>query len=109
MDGQQAQDLGFLNNHRLEFGVHDVQFVHAALFEGQIVGFEQRVTDLDGGFDAGCIGVALPRTGIGALTELEVRLGLTAHQVQLNFLAVRAQPLNQRFGAAQDGGGVRAG
>lgn len=49
----------------------------------------------------------LPRTGVGALTELEVSLCLTANQVQLYLLAVRAQPLNQRFGTTQDSGGVR--
>ena len=51
--------------------------------------------------------MALPRTGVGALTELKVSLCLTTDQVQLYLLAVRAQPLNQRFSTTQDSRGVR--
>ena len=95
VDEAAGGDLGFLNNHRLEFGVHDVQFVHAALLEGQIR-LQRRVTDLDGGFDAGA-SVGLPRTGVGALTELEVSLCLTANQVQRASWPVRARPQSERF------------
>src|SRR6185312_10505158 len=106
---QQTNDGRLLDHHRLELGVYNVDFVHAALFKvGGEIG-QQSLAEFACSFKFRRVGSTGPHLGVIAAAEVKVRLCLAADQVGRDVFAFSVQQFDKVLCLLQDAGGVGTG